>query len=69
MERIRDFRKAILLGPSSEIPPGPETAADVKTMLAFVDAEVKAASDPEWFEKYGDHFALYTRLLFSGDAN
>lgn len=29
-----------------------------------VDAEVRAASDPEWYAKYGENLGKYTDYLF-----
>lgn len=43
---------------------GPESPADVAAMLDEVDQKVKSESDPEWFAKYGQNLADYTRSLF-----
>ena len=43
---------------------GPKSHDEVAAMIADVDAEGRAPTDPEWNAKYGENLSSYTHNLF-----
>lgn len=43
---------------------GLQSPVEVAALIAEVDAEGKAAADPEWYAKYGETLGCCTRYLF-----